>query len=50
MRLTELFPAAEAPDAEVLSLAYDNRRVDPGTLVFCVSGFTLTATISLPAP
>jgi UDP-N-acetylmuramoyl-L-alanyl-D-glutamate--2,6-diaminopimelate ligase len=29
-----------APDVEVTDLAYDNRAVVPGTLFFCVPGFT----------
>jgi UDP-N-acetylmuramoyl-L-alanyl-D-glutamate--2,6-diaminopimelate ligase len=39
MRLRELFPQAQA-DPEVTSLAYDGRRVQPGSLFFCVRGFT----------
>src|SRR5680860_502950 len=39
MRLRELFPQAQG-DPEVSSLAYDGRRVQPGTLFFCVRGFT----------
>src|SRR3954447_19180140 len=31
---------AEAPAVEVSALAYDNRLVTPGTLFFCVPGFT----------
>jgi UDP-N-acetylmuramoyl-L-alanyl-D-glutamate--2,6-diaminopimelate ligase len=31
---------AGAPRVEVTSLAYDTRRVTPGTLFFCVPGFT----------
>src|SRR5690349_22329630 len=27
-------------DVEITDLAYDNRRVGPGTLFFCVPGFT----------
>ena len=42
MRLDDVIP--DAPPAargiEVASLAYDNRRVAPGTLFFCVPGFT----------
>ena len=38
MRLAELIPGA--PDVEVTGLAYDNRAVTPGTLFFCVRGFT----------
>jgi UDP-N-acetylmuramoyl-L-alanyl-D-glutamate--2,6-diaminopimelate ligase len=30
----------EGPDVDVVSLAYDNRAVVPGTLFFCVPGFT----------
>ena len=33
-------PAAGAPPVDVTSLAYDNRAVTPGTLFFCVPGFT----------
>jgi UDP-N-acetylmuramoyl-L-alanyl-D-glutamate--2,6-diaminopimelate ligase len=42
MRLGELMPGVPpgAPDVEVSSLAYDNRVVTPGTLFFCVPGFT----------
>src|SRR5207247_5265031 len=32
--------AADAPPVEVTALAYDNRTVDPGTVFFCVPGFT----------
>jgi UDP-N-acetylmuramoyl-L-alanyl-D-glutamate--2,6-diaminopimelate ligase len=39
MRLRELFPQAQG-DPEVTSLAYDGRRVEPGTVFFCVRGFT----------
>src|SRR3954454_13562262 len=39
MRLRELFPHAQG-DPEVTSLAYDGRSVEPGTLFFCVRGFT----------
>src|SRR5215211_9409696 len=39
MRLRELFPQALG-DPEVTSLAYDGRRVAPGSLFFCVPGFT----------
>src|ERR687892_866189 len=28
------------PDTDVVDLAYDNRAVKPGTLFFCVPGFT----------
>jgi UDP-N-acetylmuramoyl-L-alanyl-D-glutamate--2,6-diaminopimelate ligase len=30
----------EGPDVDVAALAYDNRAVSPGTLFFCVPGFT----------
>ena len=30
----------DAPAVEVTALAYDNRLVTPGTLFFCVPGFT----------
>jgi UDP-N-acetylmuramoyl-L-alanyl-D-glutamate--2,6-diaminopimelate ligase len=33
-------PAAGAPAVEVTDLAYDDRLVAPGTLFFCVPGFT----------
>jgi UDP-N-acetylmuramoyl-L-alanyl-D-glutamate--2,6-diaminopimelate ligase len=32
--------AADAPPVAVTALAYDNRRVEPGTVFFCVRGFT----------
>ncbi len=32
--------AVAGGDVEIRSLAYDNRRVEPGTLFFCVRGFT----------
>src|SRR3954462_6547437 len=38
MRLSELIPGAA--DVEITGLAYDNRLVTPGTLFFCVVGFT----------
>src|SRR6185369_12434761 len=38
MRLPELI--AGAADVEITGLAYDNRAVTPGTLFFCVVGFT----------
>jgi UDP-N-acetylmuramoyl-L-alanyl-D-glutamate--2,6-diaminopimelate ligase len=40
--LDEVMPRGdlEAPDLEILDLAYDNRRVRPGTLFFCVPGMT----------
>ncbi|HVW16830.1 MAG TPA: UDP-N-acetylmuramoyl-L-alanyl-D-glutamate--2,6-diaminopimelate ligase [Solirubrobacteraceae bacterium] len=42
MRLAELLIDAcpPAPDLEVAGLAHDTREVGPGTLVFCVPGFT----------
>src|SRR5947199_1156068 len=42
MRLHEVMTGltAAVPDVEVSSLAYDNRAVTPGTLFFCVPGFT----------
>src|SRR5215217_4809307 len=30
----------EGPEVHVMALAYDNRAVKPGTLFFCVPGFT----------
>ncbi len=39
MTLRELF-GDELPDVEVAALALDNRRVQPGTVFFCVRGFT----------
>src|SRR5580692_4045547 len=38
MLLDDVNPGA--PRIEVTDLAYDNRRVTPGTLFFCVPGFT----------
>ena len=46
MRLAELIKALDAPrvvgdaDVEIADLAYDSRRVGPGTLFFCVRGET----------
>ena len=42
MRLARLFDDLPSRDAgiEISSLAYDNRLVRPGTLFFCVPGFT----------
>src|SRR5436309_13597429 len=42
MRLGELMSGVPpgAREVEVSSLAYDNRAVKPGTLFFCVPGFT----------
>src|SRR5918992_1247305 len=38
MTLRELL--GDGPDVQVAGLAYDNRAVEPGTLFFCVPGFT----------
>src|ERR687887_1136784 len=42
MQLREVLgdAACDAPPVEVTALAYDNRLVSPGTLFFCVPGFT----------
>ena len=42
MRLEDVIPGAPpaARDVEIRDLAYDNRGVGPGTLFFCVPGFT----------
>jgi UDP-N-acetylmuramoyl-L-alanyl-D-glutamate--2,6-diaminopimelate ligase len=42
MQLSDVMGAAlaEGGDVEISSLAYDNRRAAPGTLFFCVPGFT----------
>ena len=42
MQLREVLgdAARDAPPVEVTALAYDNRLVTPGTLFFCVPGFT----------
>src|SRR3954465_13115788 len=40
MLLSQVMAAAEAPDVEITALAYDARAVTPGTLFFCVPGFT----------
>ncbi len=42
MRLADVIPATppSARDLEIADLAYDNRAVKPGTLFFCVPGFT----------
>src|ERR687892_468188 len=42
MTLREVLGAAarDAPPVEISGLAYDNRAVEPGTLFFCVPGFT----------
>jgi UDP-N-acetylmuramoyl-L-alanyl-D-glutamate--2,6-diaminopimelate ligase len=39
MRLGDLL-GVDAPAVEIAALAYDNRLVRPGTLFFCVPGFT----------
>jgi UDP-N-acetylmuramoyl-L-alanyl-D-glutamate--2,6-diaminopimelate ligase len=39
MHLRQLFPSASA-DPDVRALAFDARRVAPGTVFFCVRGFT----------
>jgi UDP-N-acetylmuramoyl-L-alanyl-D-glutamate--2,6-diaminopimelate ligase len=43
MRLDEVLAGAPAGSGalEITGLAYDNRAVEPGTLFFCVPGFTL---------
>jgi UDP-N-acetylmuramoyl-L-alanyl-D-glutamate--2,6-diaminopimelate ligase len=40
MLLADVLGIPDAPPVEVTSLAYDNRRAEPGTLFFCVPGFT----------
>jgi UDP-N-acetylmuramoyl-L-alanyl-D-glutamate--2,6-diaminopimelate ligase len=42
MTLRDLFgeAAADAPAVDVTALALDNRRVEPGSVFFCVRGFT----------
>jgi UDP-N-acetylmuramoyl-L-alanyl-D-glutamate--2,6-diaminopimelate ligase len=45
VKLDDIVPQAtivppEAASVEIAGLAYDNRRVGPGTLFFCVRGFT----------
>jgi UDP-N-acetylmuramoyl-L-alanyl-D-glutamate--2,6-diaminopimelate ligase len=42
MHLSDVMGAAiaDGDDVAISSLAYDNRRVEPGTLFFCVPGFT----------
>ena len=42
MQLREVLgdAARDAPPVDVTALAYDNRLVTPGTLFFCVPGFT----------
>src|SRR3954464_12001632 len=41
--------ARAAPPVEVTALAYDNRLVGPGTLFFCVPGFTRAGPAFAPA-
>src|SRR5215210_3859973 len=40
MRMTVRDLLGSGPDTDVADLAYDNRAVEPGTLFFCVPGFT----------
>ncbi|MBJ7332255.1 MAG: UDP-N-acetylmuramoyl-L-alanyl-D-glutamate--2,6-diaminopimelate ligase [Solirubrobacteraceae bacterium] len=43
MLLQDVIPAAAGTSAgavDITALAYDNRKVEPGTLFFCVPGFT----------
>jgi UDP-N-acetylmuramoyl-L-alanyl-D-glutamate--2,6-diaminopimelate ligase len=40
MLLGDLFEDDTLPDADVRALAYDARAVEPGTVFFCVRGFT----------
>src|SRR3712207_2044949 len=40
MLLGDVLAVPDAPPVEITSLAYDNRQVEPGTLFFCVRGFT----------
>src|SRR3712207_2591879 len=40
MLLKDVLAVADAPPADITALAYDNRRAEPGTLFFCVRGFT----------
>jgi UDP-N-acetylmuramoyl-L-alanyl-D-glutamate--2,6-diaminopimelate ligase len=42
MRLEQVIPGTRPPagDLQIAGLAYDNRRVTPGTLFFCVPGMT----------
>src|SRR3982751_3292099 len=40
MTLRELMGPGAGGDVEITGLAYDNRSVTPGTLFFCVPGFT----------
>jgi UDP-N-acetylmuramoyl-L-alanyl-D-glutamate--2,6-diaminopimelate ligase len=38
--LGDVLAVPDAPPVEITALAYDNRRAEPGTLFFCVRGFT----------
>jgi UDP-N-acetylmuramoyl-L-alanyl-D-glutamate--2,6-diaminopimelate ligase len=40
MLLADVLGVADAPPVQITDLAYDNRQVRPGTLFFCVPGFT----------
>src|SRR3954463_5834302 len=40
MLLRDVMGAPDAPDAEIGSLPYHSRKGGPGTLFFCVPGFT----------
>jgi UDP-N-acetylmuramoyl-L-alanyl-D-glutamate--2,6-diaminopimelate ligase len=40
MLLADVLGIPDAPPVEISDLAYDNRRAGPGTLFFCVPGFT----------
>jgi UDP-N-acetylmuramoyl-L-alanyl-D-glutamate--2,6-diaminopimelate ligase len=40
MLLGDVLAVPDAPAVDITALAYDNRRVEPGTLFFCVRGFT----------
>src|SRR4051812_42125728 len=40
MLLGDLFGDPTLPEADVRALAFDTRRVEPGTVFFCVRGFT----------
>jgi UDP-N-acetylmuramoyl-L-alanyl-D-glutamate--2,6-diaminopimelate ligase len=54
MELRELLAGADVvevkgdPDVEVQGLAYDSRRVEPGTLFFCVPGHTSDGHVFAP--
>jgi UDP-N-acetylmuramoyl-L-alanyl-D-glutamate--2,6-diaminopimelate ligase len=49
MLLSDVMGAPGAPGAEVTALAYDSREVRPGTLFFCVPGFTVDGHEHAPA-